>query len=492
MIRKHPHLLELNAFFFLSRMSVKYGRKLTLSTVPDEEWRCFADQGFDYLWLMGVWKRSPGARAHALNEPNLRHAYDLILPRWKNEDVTGSPYAIYTYELDPYLGVHEELLQLKMKLNGMGMGLVLDFVPNHLAFDHPWTVDHPERFVQARRETLKAHPEWFFKTAEGKNLAHGRDPYFPPWIDTAQVNFWSEEFRQAFLGELLKIAKVADGVRCDMAMLGLNDIFEKVWGEHIKNKRPATEFWSEVIPAVKKKSPGFIFMGEVYWDLEWNLQQVGFDFTYDKRLYDRLFYDSALSIRDHLKAELSFQDRSVRFIENHDEERASVSFGRKKSQAAGMVMATIPGLRFFYDGQAEGRRIRTPVHLRREPTEAVDAETAEVYRRLLKFTHDPVIHEGEWQLLEVSPAWEESETYQAILAWLWRQGSYWKMVVINYSTIRAQARIRLPEALCKRVFILLRDALSDKTYERSGSELESSGLYVDLPAWQAHLFDFTA
>lgn len=489
-MKKHPQLLELNAFFFISRMSRKYGRSLTLTTVPVAEWKLFAEKGFDYLWLMGVWKRSPGSRAHAAKEANLIHAYDLILPDWTSEDVAGSPYAIYDYELDPYLGKQDELLQLRIKLNGLGLGLILDFVPNHLAFDHPWTVERPEMFVSCRAETLRSRPEWSFTTPAGKKLAHGRDPYFAPWIDTAQINFWSPRVREAWRAELLKIAKVADGVRCDMAMLGLNDIFQKVWSEHIQSKRPATEFWQDVIPEVKKNAPHFIFIGEVYWDMDWTLQQLGFDFTYDKRLFDRMFFDSPASVRDHLKAEPSYRDKCLRFIENHDEERATVNFGKNKSGAAGIITATIPGLRFFHDGQLEGRRIRTPVHLRREPKEPVDPAMAEHYGRLLEYLKGPVTHDGEWMLLETRPPWENNETYPLILAWLWGYGRDWKMVVINYSLIRAQAYVRLPEFLNRQFFIRFRDALTDKAYERTGEELSGKGLYVDLQPWQSHLFDF--
>lgn len=491
-MRNHPHLLELNAFFFVSRMSEKYGRKLTLATIPAEEWESFSDQGFDYLWMMGVWKRSPGSRALAVKEPSLCRAYDLILPDWKPEDVAGSPYAIFGYDVDPYLGTNDELVQLKIKLNGMGIGLILDFVPNHLAFDHPWTVQHPDCFVSCKIETLKAHPEWFFITSTGKKLAHGRDPYFAPWIDTVQVNFWSGELRRIWLEELLKIAKMSNGVRCDMAMLGLNDIFQQIWGEHILTSRFSTEFWSEIIPEVKKKSPGFIFIAEVYWDKDWTLQQLGFDFTYDKRLYDRLFYDSPLTVRDHLKADPLYRDKCLRFIENHDEERAPVNFGKKKSQAAGIVSATVPGLRFFHDGQLEGRRIRTPIHLRREPKEATDSETAGLYRRLLKFIHNPVTHDGDWSLLTSYPAWEKSQTYLGIMAWFWVHGQDCKMVVVNYSMLRAQAVIHLPEFLTRRFFVQFRDVLTDKIYDRTGEELFQKGLYVDLQPWQSHLFDIVA
>ena len=282
------------------------------------------------------------------------------------------------------------------------------------------------------------------------------------------------------------------GVRCDMAMLALNDVFQKVWGEHIAETRPFTEFWEEVIPEVKKITPNFVFIAEVYWDMDWPLQKIGFDFTYDKRLYDRMFFDSAISVDEHLSAEPAYRDKCLRYIENHDEERATVIFGKQKSMAAGIIVATVPGLRFFYDGQLEGRRVRTPIHLRREPKESADPVIAETYRRLLQYVKSPTTHDGEWTLLRTQPAWKQNETHQAILVWLWGCGQDWKLVVINYSMIRAQAYIQLPEFLGRKYFIQFRDALTDKVYDRTGEELSQKGLYVDLQPWQAHLFDFKA
>ncbi|HPS36871.1 MAG TPA: hypothetical protein PLL75_04000, partial [Candidatus Omnitrophota bacterium] len=174
----------------------------------------------------------------------------------------------------------------------------------------------------------------------------------------------------------------------------------------------------------------------------------------------------------------------------HDEERAVVNFGRKKSQAAGMIAATIPGMRFFHDGQLEGRRIRTPVHLRREPAEPAEAATRDLYERLLKYIKPAVTHDGTWTLLTTRPAWDKNETYQGIISWLWQQGDQWKLVVINYSMIRAQAFVKLPQVLNEKFFIQFRDALTGKAYERAGEELAAKGLYVDLEPWQAHLFDF--
>jgi len=487
---RHPHLYEINARIFIKRISEKYRRALTLATVPEEEWQLLKHRGFDLVWLMGVWQRSPGARQQALLHPALRQEYDQALPDWSDLDVAGSPYAVYAYRLDPELGQSGELAQLKSRLNRQGLGLLLDFVPNHLALDHPWTLTHPRRFVYGSKADTRRHPEWFFSADGMIYLAHGRDPNFPPWTDTVQVNFYSRDLRQALINKLLQIAEVADGVRCDMAMLALNDVFGKVWGEVVKDYSPSkTEFWAEAIEQVKRQRPGFLFLAEVYWGLERKLQEMGFDFTYDKSLYDRLRFSSPDEIRSHLMMDDLYQQRSARFIENHDELRAIVAFGRERSLAAAVVLATVPGLRLFHDGQLEGRSIRLPLQLVREPKEADDLEIRRFYRRLLAVCSAPAFHRGEWTLVEPSQAWAGNESHRSLLTWCWRYAEQVKLAVVNYSPNRAQGWLKLPmplEKVGRRVF---QDELTGTTYLRDADELRSQGLYVDLSPWQAHIWD---
>lgn len=491
-MRRHPHLYEVNARLFVRRVSEKYGRRLTLATVPDEEWQLVSQLGFDLVWVMGAWERSPAARQQALLNSGLRREYDQALPGWSEEDVAGSPYAIYNYRLDPALGEPEGLAQLKSRLNRLGVGLVLDFVPNHLAFDHPWTFSFPERFVQGSEAAVRAHPDWFFSTDKGIHLAHGRDPNFPPWGDTVQVNFFSPDLRQALRDELLGIAEVADGVRCDMAMLALNDIFQPVWGEVVKDyPRPEGEFWGEAIGEVKRKRPGFLFLAEAYWGLEGRLQELGFDFTYDKSLYDRLRLSTPDEVRRHLTLAQPYQWRSVRFIENHDEPRAVTAFGRQRSLAAAVVLATIPGLRLFHDGQLEGRRTRLPVQLVREPREDTDTELRQFYERLLAVSNHSSFHEGEWGLTEVGSAWAGNESHRNLLAWTWHNGGYYRIVAVNYSPDQAQGwlKLQMPSGDSQ---IHLRDELAGTTYVRDQAEMNNRGLYVDLAPYQAQLFDTVA
>jgi len=488
-MRSCPHLYEINAYLLVKRMSRRYGRTLTLATVPDEEWRQLASLGFDLVWLMGVWKRSPGSRQKALTDPVLGRAYDQALPGWTNDDVAGSPYAIYSYSLDPSLGKSGELAQLKQKLNQHGLGLMVDFVPNHLAFDHPWTLSHPDWFVQGRKADVRAHPDGFFSSDRSVYLAHGRDPNYPPWTDTVQVNFWSHGLRSALIEALLRIAEVADGVRCDMAMLALNDVFGQVWGDIVKaHPRPETEFWTEAIGRVKEQHPDFLFLAEVYWGLERTLQRLGFDFTYDKPLYNRLRFSPANDIRNYLMMNESYQQRSVHFIENHDEERAVTAFGRQRSLAAAAIIATVPGLRLFHDGQLEGKRIHLPIQLVHEPEEEPDTGILEFYKRLLAICNGPAFHEGKWRLVEVSHA-ENNTTHDSLLAWLWHHSDQTKLVVVNYSSGQAEGWLRLliPSKTVGRVALC--DELTGATHIGDYKTLGTQGIYLDIPPWNVRIFD---
>ncbi len=484
-IRPNPHLLEVNTRPFLERLVKKYHRPLTLSTVPDEEWQEYSRLGFDIVWLMGIWHHSPAALKAALTEPSLKKVYDRLLPGWNAGDIGGSPYAIYDYRLDPSLGTPGELVKLRQNLNRNGLGLIIDFVPNHLAEDHPWVLSYPGRFIHGSRDDFKAHPDWFFSPAPDIYVAHGRDPYFPPWTDTAQVNIFSPALRRAFIQQLIRISEIADGVRCDMAMLALNDIFEQVWGKIIRNyPRPQTEFWDEAITTIKHNRPDFIFLGEVYWNLEKELLKIGFNFTYDKTLYDRLFSAGIPEIIKHLIANEAHQTKLVRFIENHDEERAAAKFGREKSLAAATVIMTIPGLRFIYEGQIEGKTIKQPVQMIREPEEPVDAEIKSYYLQLLSVTNRPVFHYGEWHLLktETSPG----KFHPHILSWYWQSNTETLVVLINYDSQETQATIRLPVTTAARPENI-RDLLTDKTFMLPPSE---TGITLVLKPWQSLIFTY--
>lgn len=483
-------LLELNAFLFLGRLSEKYKKKLSLIQVPQKEWEAIAAQGFNTVWLMGVWKRSPGARQIALQEPNLRKEYNAALPGWKEEDVTGSPYAVYDYSLDPFLGKPEDLTKLKSNLEKSGLKLFLDFVPNHLAFDHPLTRRIPEMFLQGKPGEPDNGLGHFYQTSEGKVLAHGRDPYFPAWSDSVQVNYYSKLYREFAVKTLLEIAAFSDGVRCDMAMLGLHAIFDNTWNSYIRLPRPAQEFWQEIISKVKKKFPKFIFMAEVYWDLEAELQKMGFDFTYDKKLYDRLLQGPTAEIRNHLRHPSVPPETAVHFIENHDEKRAAALFGQEKSWAAAAVVGLLPGISFFYDAQMEGRQIKTPIQLGREAQERPHPNFQKFYEKLLGWRKQEIFQKGQWQFVETREASKGNSSHAHLLVWIWQFKSQRRMVVINYSEERSQGRIPFQSEWLSGRVMVLDDEFGGEIYQRQTTELKEQGLYVDLEAWKMHWLEW--
>jgi hypothetical protein len=240
---------------------------------------------------------------------------------------------------------------------------------------------------------------------------------------------------------------------------------------------------------VKRKKPGFLFLAEAYWGLERKLQEIGFDFTYDKSLYDRLRFSSPDEIRSHLMSDNLCPQRLVRFTENHDELRAIVAFGRERSLAAAVVLATVPGLRLFHDGQLEGRSTHLPIQLVREPKEADNPEIMRFYDRLLAICRVPAFHEGEWVLVEPSQAWNGNESHRSLLAWCWRYAEQVKLVVVDYSPHWAQGWLKLPMPLENAGRVLLQDELTGTIYIRDADELRSHGLYVDLSPWQAYILD---
>jgi len=448
--RLNPTLYEINTLPWLNKLREAYGADLTLSKVPYEEWLRFRDLGFDYVWLMGVWKRSRKSAEIARGIKALKAQYQFALPNWQLEDVVGSPYAIQSYEVDPMIGTYDDLKAVKKVLNELGIGLILDYVPNHLALDHPWVFEHPEYFVQADAEEFRREPSNYLKVdldSKTVYIAHGRDPYFPPWTDTVQINIFNEEARVALIETLRSISEYCDGVRCDVAMLLLNDVFQRTWGHLLRKTRyeAREEFWSQAISEIKKAAPDFTMIAEVYWGLEDRMLNLGFDYAYDKNLYDNLLYEQIDNIRRILSIDPERQSRYVRFTENHDELRAVTAFGRERSMAASLITYTLPSMRLLHQGQIEGRRIRAPLQLRRIADEPVDIEIQQFYTTLLTALKDDTLHLGKWMLVEVEGA-------QTVFSWLWELGASRAFVCVNYSPREAVCSIKLDERVTKDIF----------------------------------------
>jgi hypothetical protein len=438
----------------------------------------------DAVWLMGVWERSPAGLEVAMGNAELLAAFREALPDVTPADVVGSPYCVRRYVVDERLGGPEGLAVAREELRRRGVRLVLDYVPNHVAPDHPWLTEHPERFVRGTAEDLARSPAAWLEVG-GQVLARGRDPFFPPWPDVVQLDAFSPSTRAATAETLVDIGSQCDGVRCDMAMLLLNDVFARTWRSWVGDP-PAEQLWPVVIRQVRERHPEMVFIAEAYWDLEWELQQQGFDFCYDKRLYDRLVHETAASVRGHLAADVAYQHRLLRFIENHDEPRAASALPGPRGRAAAVAIATLPGATLWHDGEFEGRRVRLPVFLARRPDEPVDGDRQAFYRRLVAAVGEERVRDGDWALLECH-GWPDNTSSDHLLAWSWSRSGAGAVVVVNLSDAPAQGRVPLPWPALAGNATALRDVLAGVVWERDGAELVDPGLFVDLPAGGSHV-----
>ena len=486
---RYPSLYQINTRVLLTHLSRKLGRPATLDDLPDAELDRLSDKGFDWVWLLSVWQTGRAGQQISRANQEWRKEFEETLPDLREEDIAGSGFAITGYKVSQALGGDEALARLRERLRKRGLRLLLDFVPNHTGRDHPWVEHHPEYYVQGTELDFAREPQnyaWANRKKGDLVLAYGRDPYFPGWPDTFQLNYGNPATQEAMIAELLKIGGQCDGVRCDMAMLVLPDVFERTWGVR------SEPFWPRATASVRERFPDFRFMAEVYWDLEWTLQQQGFDYTYDKRLYDRLTEGHARPVREHFHAGLDYQDKMARFLENHDEPRAAATFSPGAHEAAAVITFLSPGLRFFHNGQFEGRKKRISPHLIRGPEELNDDKLKRFYDRLLAVLKRPVVRNGQWQLLECEPAWEGNWTCDCFVAFSWQgSGTERLMVVVNNAANQSQCYVRLPFSDLGDSQWRLEDLIGGAAYDRAGSDLQARGLYLDEPAWKASVFSMT-
>jgi hypothetical protein len=408
-----------NTRLWLAGLSKKYGHSITIDKVPDKEWEPLLDK-YDSFWFMGIYIPSEASRNHAKKYTNqYRYALPDLNP---DKDVTASPFAISEYVPNPQIA-DSWISWDKMvdKLHNHGKEVFIDFVPNHTGLDHPWAKQHPTYYILGSEQQYRNNPDFFYKVTADDGIiyfiAHGKDPNYPEWADTLQLNYANPEVQDEMGNLMLKLIEHSDGIRCDMAMLLNPSTFIRTWGWILNDGQRdyirSNHFWRKKIPLVREKAKklkkNIDIAGEIYWDKD-DLSQV-FDHIYDNRLYE-LFVDvsSGRNISE-LKSYLEYLLRSAdsdkrcrgwEYTENHDEERSANRLGRL-SKTFTVLAGVIPGSVFLVNqGQEEGRKIRPPMQIGRFPDEAVDADTAKFFEDFFALKHTKLFQYGKVKMATIS------------------------------------------------------------------------------------------
>jgi glycosidase len=467
--------------------------------------------GFNAVWVMGIWQIGPKVRD---------------ISRRYGSDFEGSPFAIADYRIAEELGDETEFQAFVTRAREAGLGVMIDFIPNHMGMDSPWLNEHPEYFIHKVLDKSEAllpdgeleqrYPGYFpYRTPsypdQGRRVpktimvAYGRDPYFYPWIDTAQLDYAQPELRRRLIDILSYWAKIVDGVRCDMAMLVLREQVKvhrhPEMSNETFNKLMPEEFWTEAIRCVKRANPNFVFVAETYWAMEGYLQHLGFDYTYNKPLYEAMCHafhtghsEGLLNFLRTLGQE--FLQKGVHFLENHDEERAMNALGDDRQKAAAVMMCTLPGVALIHQGQMEGKRERMPVQrvvpLHQETENTV---LSAFYKNLLKITALPVLRSGRLHVLYCNNP--------AFVSYARMDGEDKVIVIINSSNRVERGFVTLTPTLrletgtlyhLQDVFFDLKpEAAKQKhgvqpSYTYTAPQLINQGLFVELQPYDAHIF----
>ncbi|MCH7972638.1 MAG: glycosidase [Bacteroidetes bacterium] len=487
-MNSNPKLYEINTRVWIKQ----FGEDIKLSEIPIEYFKNLVQKGFDYIWLMGVWKIPEENIKYALST-DLVKVYKKCFPDWKKEDIIGSPYAIDSYQLNQTLGTFDDLIKLKEKLNSINLKLILDFIPNHFGADSSVAKTFPHLFLRGDEQLLKDDPASYFRTNTKDKiiLAHGRDPFFPAWSDTAQINYFSKQARIFMFEQLIQLTKYCDGVRCDMAMLPMNNVFQNTWPGPINKfnlKKPKIEFWHDAIKQVKKVKPTFTLIAEVYWDLEAELQDLGFDFTYCKHYLDMFINNDLFGIINNLKSDFNYLKKLVLFLENHDEDRAVTALGINKSIAAAVSFLTMPGMKLIYDGQLDGEKIKCPIQLGRTSGEKGLKSIKDFYAKILPIVNDEIYKRGKFYVIQPSIFNEKDESNKNILAWYWQYNNEIKITIVNYSQKHSSCKIKIPcNAFPQK--IVLKDLLSKANLKITSKKLTDEGFVVQLKGYQSRIVE---
>ena len=483
----HVAMVAKNAFVWLAQLSARHGSSIErLDQVPAAALDDLAADGFNALWLVGVWRRSPASKT---------------IKRLRGQPFAeASAYAIDEYVVADELGGEAALDALRDAAWQRGIRLASDMVPNHTGLDSRWVVEHPERFVHLseppfpgytftgpdvavdERVQVRIEDGYYDGTdaavvyqvrdaASGtvRYLYHGNDGTLMPWNDTAQLDYLRADVREAVIETIVAVAQRFPIIRFDAAMTLVRRHVRRLWhpapgegGAIPSRSRHALsreefdaamprEFWREVVEVVAARVPGTLLLAEAFWLMEsYFVRTLGMHRVYNSAFMHMLASEDNAGYLELVRETLAFDprilERFVNYLTNPDEESARERFGdADKYFGTATVLATLPGLPLFGHGQVEGMSEKYGMEFRAPRLhEAPDGRLVERHRREIA----PLLRDraafassARLRLVHVLSAHDDGRALPDVIAYGFADdGSGASLVVFNNAPVAASGR----------------------------------------------------
>jgi glycosidase len=544
-------LIAKNSYVWLEQLSRKYGRWIkTLDQIPDEELDLLRDRGFTGLWLIGLWERSRASQkikqrmgdADAVASAYSLHSYDIA------EDLGGWSALENLRTRAWQRGVR---LSADMVPNHMGIdsNWVIEHPDWFLSIPYspyPSYSFKSENLSDDIRVGIYLEDHYYDKTdaavvfqrrdhltADVRYVYHGNDGTSFPWNDTAQLDYSKAEVREAVIQTILHVARNFPVIRFDAAMTLAKKHIQRLWfpepgaggaipsrSEHGMTREEfdeaiPQEFWREVVDRVAAEVPDTLLLAEAFWMLEgYFVRTLGMHRVYNSAFMHMLRDEDNAKYRMAIKNTLEFDPqilkRYVNFMSNPDEKTAIEQFGNgDKYFGVSIVLSTLPGLPMFGHGQVEGFREKYGMEFRKPKWDETPDEG-------LIAGHDwkifPILHRRSlfadveqfylYDLFAENGGVDENVfAYSNIFnderglvlyhnrfadtrGWIKTSAAYLDKGTGDLRQKSLAEGLGLPFEGC----VIFKDYVTHLEYIRSCEELWQKGMYVELHAYQHHVF----
>ncbi|MGB8980746.1 MAG: alpha-amylase family glycosyl hydrolase [Anaerolineales bacterium] len=544
-------LLARNSYVWLEQLSRKYGRWIkTLDQIPDEELDILRERGFTGLWLIGLWERSRASQkikqrmgdAEAVASAYSLYSYDIA------EDLGGWSALENLRSRAWQRGIR---LSADMVPNHMGIDsrwviehpdwfLSLPYSPypsysfrsENLSDDIRVGIYLEDHYYN-RTDAAVVFQRRDHYTGNIRYIYHGNDGTSFPWNDTAQLDYLKSEVREAVIQTILHVARNFPVIRFDAAMTLAKKHIQRLWfpepgaggaipsrSEHGMTRAEfdaamPQEFWREVVDRVAAEVPDTLLLAEAFWLLEgYFVRTLGMHRVYNSAFMHMLRDEDNEKYRMAIKNTLEFDPqilkRYVNFMNNPDEKTAIEQFGNgDKYFGVATVLATLPGLPMFGHGQVEGFREKYGMEFRKPKMDETPDEGLVgghawkifpvLHRRYLFadveqfYLYDLYRSEGgvDENVFAYSNVFQDERglviyhnRFADTRGWIKNSAAYLDKSTGDLRQKSLAEGLGLPF----EGFVIFRDYVTHLEYIRPCEELWQKGMYLDLHAYQHHVF----